>query len=396
MLHMMILCLLLCGCAGEKKDMNNQDTVRLMVTSDLHYLSKELYDPQSPMFQLLMSKNDGKLVEEGALILETLKQKAIEEKPDVLLLCGDITFNGELISLKEVSSVLKEIEDAGIPVLVTTGNHDIFYRSCMTYFGDVPGVTEDISDTAFAEVMGEYGYDEALYRDENSLSYIYALNESLWFLVLDANQVTSPCSIGGETLVWMDEKLAEAEEKGIQVITMCHQNILIQSEMMYQGYVLYNHETVEKILKSHGVYLCLSGHSHLQHTSVSDGLTDICNESIAVYPLQYGMIDVNPGQRTFNHELKTLGILNEESFDMFSKTVLRMVTAQVEENVEDPAVREKMIDYALRMNAAYFSGNREEMENLSQAEELSLWETYCGDSFWGMYLKNIISELEKS
>ena len=108
------------------------------------------------------------------------------------------------------------------------------------------------------------------------------------------------------------------------------------------------------------------------------------------------MIDVNPGQRTFNHELKTLGILNEESFDMFSKTVLRMVTAQVEENVEDPAVREKMIDYALRMNAAYFSGNREEMENLSQTEELSLWKTYCGDSFWGMYLKNIISELEKS
>lgn len=374
--------------------MSDKEPVKIMCASDLHYLSGQLYDPASEIFGKVLEKNDGKLIEEGAAILQALKEKALEEKPDVLLLAGDITFNGEMISLKEIASVLKEIEEGGVPVLVTTGNHDIYYSSCMTYFGDTPGMTDDISDAEFARVLGDFGYDEALKRDEKTLSYVYGLNDSLWFLVLDANALTSRGSIPNETLAWMDEVLGEAEEKGVTVIAMSHQNVLIQSSMMYMGYVLDNHTAVENILRSHGINLVISGHSHLQHTAECDGLSDICCESLSVYPLQYGLIDYNPGTREFTHELAKLGILEQESFDRFEETVLRMVSAEAEKASEDEAVQKEMKDFAVRINAAYFSGDHEKIRSLMHENGRNLWETCGADSFWAAYIRNIFSEVD--
>lgn len=386
------------GCTARRTDnMNNtgtKDRIRIMVTSDLHYLSEQLYDPASPVFKLLLSKNDGKLVEEGKTILYALKERALIEKPDALLLCGDITFNGEMISLREIRSVLEEVEAAGIPVLVTTGNHDIYYSSAVTYFGDQPERTEDISDVEFAEVMAPFGYEEALYRDEKTLSYIYALQEDLWFLVLDANALTSRGSIPSSTLLWMEEVLNRADEAGAQAIVMSHQNILIQSPMMYLGYVIDNHEAVEHILQNHQVYLSVSGHSHLQHTARSGGLYDICNESLSVYPLQYGLIDVNLAEREFIHELIPLGVLEQESFDRFAETVLRMVIPTVENTDADSVAQAQMSEYAIAVNAAYFSGNRAKMNSLKDENGRKLWHQYAPDSFWAAYIENIFSELE--
>ena len=372
--------------------MNDTNHVRIMAASDLHYLSKQLYDPQSPVFEKLMSTNDGKLAEKTDEILGALKAAALREKPDVLVICGDLTFNGELVSLNEVAESLQEVEEAGIPVLVTTGNHDIAYRMAMTYFGDEPEYTQSISSNTFADVMGAYGYDEALYRDETSLSYMYALNESCWMLVLDANSTDSPCAIGGDTLIWMDEVLSKAEEAGASVIVMSHQNILIQSQMMYMGYVLNNHDAVENILRSHGVFLCLSGHSHLQHAAEKDGLCDVCNESVCIWPLQYGMFDVDLSNRTFTHALTSLGIDQEEAFEVFTQTLLRMTSANVKEAVDDPALQKEMTDYAIAMNAAYFSGNAQKVRELANEKGRELWETYGASSFWSLYMKNIIEE----
>ena len=398
MIKAFLICLsLLCtdGCAAKGvKEMSDKETVKIMCASDLHYLSEELYDPASAIFAEVLEKNDGKLIEGGSAILQALKEKALEEKPDVLLLAGDITFNGEMISLKEIASVLKEIEEGGVPVLVTTGNHDIYYSSCMTYFGDLPQMTEDISDAEYAEVLGAFGYEEALKRDAKTLSYVYELNDHLWFLVLDANSLTSRGSIPGETLSWMDEVLSESEEKGITVIAMSHQNVLIQSEMMYMGYVLDNHSAVENILRDHGVNLVISGHSHLQHTAESDGLTDICCESLSVYPLQYGLIDYNTGSREFTHKLATLGILEQESFDRFEETVLRMVSAEAEKASDDEAIQKEMEEFAVQINAAYFSGNHEKIRSLMNENGRTLWETYGSDSFWSLYIRNIFSEVD--
>jgi 3',5'-cyclic AMP phosphodiesterase CpdA len=196
---------------------------------------------------------------------------------------------------------------------------------------------EQIYPQAFAEVMGPYGYEDALYRDEASLSYVACLADDLWLLTLDANVPEQRGYITADTLEWAEPLLAQAQKEGIRVVVMSHQNVLIQNSMMYNGYVIHNHEAVEHMLKKYGVSMVMSGHSHLEHTAVSEGLTDICSESLAVYPLQYGMITLAASDHGFLYEKKKLGILEQESFERFAETVERMVSDIVNDAAHDEA-----------------------------------------------------------
>ena len=385
------------GCAAHEREesepVNTKEEVRLMAATDLHHLSETLYDSSSEIFAKLMATNDGKLFEESTAILEALKERAIEEKPDALLLAGDLTFNGELVSLKEIAQVLAQVEAAGIPVYVIPGNHDINYAYACEYFGNEAKPVEQISPQAFAEVMGPYGYEDALYRDGASLSYIASLADDLWLLTLDANVPEERGYIPAETLTWAEPLLAKAQEERIRVVVMSHQNVLVQNSMMYNGYVINNHEAVEHMLKKYGVTLVMSGHSHLEHTAVSDGLTDICSESLAVYPLQYGMITLAASETDFIYEKKKLGIKEQESFDRFAETVERMVVSIVNEATQDETERACMTEFAIALNAACFSGDRQSAEDLADEAGRRLWRQKAGDTFWGYYIENIFAEM---
>ena len=392
---LMVLFTLLSGCAEEV----NQDTVstsgevKLMAATDLHYLSETLYDENSMIFRQLKESNDGKLFEESTAILEALKEKTIREKPDALLLSGDLTFNGELVSLKEMAKVFAEIEEAGIPVLVISGNHDICYGGAASYFGDKAEIVTQITPEMFADVMGSYGFSEALHRDPSSLSYVYELKDDLWLMVLDANMPGYTGTVLPETMTWAEPLLAEAMEKEIHVIVMSHQNFLPHNSMMYNGYVINNHEALAHMLRKYGVQLSLSGHSHMEHTAVSEGLTDICSESLAIYPLQYSVITI-PGDRDgYTYEKKKLGILEQESYDRFAGTVFRMTPEIVGQATDDPSEQAVMTEYAAALNAAYFSGDYEKVRLLADDPARKLWQEKAGDSFWGYYLENIFTEI---
>ncbi len=387
---------MICFCSAcseniQEEEMDREE-VSLMVTTDLHHLAKELYDENSPIFHTLMETNDGKLFEKSTEILEALKEEAIAVHPDALLLTGDLTFNGEMVSLLEVKKAMEEVEAAGIQVLVIPGNHDISYRYAMRYFGSDPEPVDRISSEQFAEVMGQFGYEEALYRDEKTLAYVYPVTDDFWILTLDANTVENYCRIPEETIAWMETVLKEAQEKGITVVAMSHQNVLIQSTMMYQGYVISNYEEVSALLKKYGVFLALSGHSHLQHTAVSDGLTDICSESIALYPLQYGMIKIRADRKSFDYERAKLDLFEQEADDRFIETVLRMTEQTVKDTGADEAEQAEMVKYASAMNTAYFTGDEPEIHKLENAEGRNLWKKYAAGTFWQQYIENIVEE----
>ena len=376
----------------ESSEMNHSEEVRLMAATDLHHLSKTLYDEESEIFAQLMASNDGKLSEESGAIVQALKERAIEEKPDALLLAGDLTFNGELVSLNELADVFAEIEEAGIPVLVISGNHDINYSGAASYFGNEAQPVSRISPEEFAAVMGPYGFEEALYRDPSSLSYVSEIREDLWLLVLDANVPYEPGSITAKTMAWAEPLLSKAQDRGVHVIVMSHQNVLIQSNMMYNGYVIHNHDPLEHMLRTYGVTLALSGHSHLEHRAQSGGLIDICSESLALYPLQYGMITLAADGKSFAYEKKKLGILEQEAYDRFRETVLRMVRKPVEDATDDPLEQECMTEFAAAMNSAYFSGDYQKVRSLASEKGRTLWQEKAGDTFWGIYLENIFAE----
>lgn len=380
----------LCGCHKEVIE-DKYEGINIMVFTDLHYLSKSLYD-DGAIFKKLLETNDSKLIERDEEILAWLVDEAIKNKPDVVCMAGDITFNGEVVSLLEVKNKIKEIEDAGIPFLIVPGNHDISYGHAYSYIGDTYEKVDEINQTIFLDNMKEFGYEDAIYKDEASFSYAYEVNEDNWILALDANTEGKIGTLLDETIEWAEEVLKEVSEKGIRVTVLAHQNVLKQNDTIYQGYVMDNHERVERLLKKYGVKLVLSGHSHIQHTSVSGELTDICNESVAVYPLSYGSVKLDA--EGYEYSKVAFDDYREEAIERFDENTSGNLFKTLDNYEIDDNIKEEMIQFAKEFNRASFTDDIEALKALKNDERLAYWEKYAKKAFLYEYMHEKLSSIE--
>ena len=183
---------------------------KLVLATDLHYQSARAGDG-GPAFQLFVERSDGKVIQYLPELLEAFLDEVIEEKPSALVLSGDITMNGERMNHEELAGRLARVQDAGVQVLVIPGNHDINNGHAAVYYGAEKESVDSIDGEDFYEIYRRYGYDQALSRDSSSLSYVYALDEKNWLLMLDSCQYEPENKVEGRikdsTLAWMDEQL---------------------------------------------------------------------------------------------------------------------------------------------------------------------------------------------
>lgn len=381
-------CMVLSGCTAAAQNVKNAgSSLTILQATDLHYLSPSLHD-DGAKFKSLMANGDGKMSEYSVDILNALVEKVLNEKPDVFLLSGDLTFNGERVSLQEVKTALQKIEAAGIPVCVIPGNHDIAYPYAYSYHGDTAVQVSNVSQQDFQDLMKEFGYEDGIARDASSFSYVYPLSKDVWLLAMDANTEADPGDISEETLVWIKQQLQKASQQNIHVITMSHQNVLKQNERLYNGYVIEDYEAVNTILKQYGVTLNLSGHSHLEHVAIEDGLTDACTESIALYPIQYGQVAWY-GDGNFEYTHQSLGILqakSEERFDGLMRVKIEESLASL--SVSDE-IREEMVQFSMEVNRKYFTGDTEGIKALFDQPGWQLWQKYGSDTPRYRYLDSI-------
>ena len=153
---------------------------RLMLVSDLHYMSASTHDDGKAFWNMVKS-DDGKAHQYSEQLLDALAARALEEKPSALVLSGDITLNGEKENHLELAKKLKEIQDGGVPVVVIPGNHDIQNHNAAVYFGEKKETAEYLtSGDDFYEIYHSFGYDQSPNRDPASLSYVYPVDPWHW------------------------------------------------------------------------------------------------------------------------------------------------------------------------------------------------------------------------
>lgn len=388
-----LLCLIfIFNCFGCAQEVVKSDEVTLMVCTDLHYLSSSLYD-DGDIFHKLLESNDGKLIERNKEILDWLVEESIKNKHDVFCMTGDITFNGEVVSLLEVKEELLKIEEAGIPVLVIPGNHDISYGYAHSYLGSNYEKVDEVNQEIFLEEMKEFGYEEAFSKDDRSFSYVYEVDEKNWVIGLDSNTEGNIGIVLQSTINWLETVLKEAKEKGIRVTVLSHQNILKQSDLIYEGYVIDNHEEIESLLKKYNVNLVLSGHSHIQHISKSDNLTDICNESVAIYPLSYNVIKLIDND--YEYSKVSLDKYSEEAMKRFDENTNRRLDESLSEIDAPKEVIEAMKDFIIEFNRSSFTDDKEALKRLKNDERRGYWKEYASDGFRYYYMSLILDGIEE-
>ncbi|MBP1552876.1 MAG: metallophosphoesterase, partial [Oscillospiraceae bacterium] len=115
---------MLTACGQNKADKKQE--VTLFHATDMHYLSQQLTD-NNEYFLEIIKAGDGKMTQYCEQICEAFTETVIEQKPDAVLISGDITFNCEKLSHEDFILKLRRIEQAGVDVIAIPGNHDMEY-----------------------------------------------------------------------------------------------------------------------------------------------------------------------------------------------------------------------------------------------------------------------------
>ena len=352
------------------------------VTADLHFLSRKLYD-EGEAFQMMMHTNDGKLTEYGDAIVDALIREVLRKRPNGVIIAGDMTFNGELESLKEITEKFRKVRDEGIPVYMIAGNHDISHRYARSYQGNqtLP-VRRTEPDDFFSETY-EFTKKDAVSSGPDSGSYLKQIGENLYLLGLDSNMPDTPDTVPPSVLSWAEEVLSGLPEAAA-VIGLTHQNVLRQNPFINRE--IRSCEDVAALYRRHGIRLNLSGHAHIQHISCQDGLTDICTECLMIDPLQYGILKIRPDEYSFTYENRELGILKEEAKQRFRETVSRMITYDLEKKELPSDTIQRMLETAYEPAYAIFSGRPADQQGILQSEGWQDWQKYAEDTFWYAFL----------
>ena len=365
---MAILLLAGIGCAEAGAE-NGNDEMRLIVATDLHYISPEICDFGS-YFTHMMDSADSKLTHYCEELSEAFLDEVIAEQPAALLLTGDLSFNGARESHAALADKLRRVEAAGVPVLVLTGNHDVYNRNAARFEGDSFTRLATCTSDDFRAVYRDFGIGEAICVDDDSLSYLYPLSDRIWVLMMDFNTAHDFCGVSEETLRWTEEQLARAKREGKTVLAAGHQNLFAHSAFV-SGYVIDGADGLSALLRAYEVPLFLSGHLHIQHWRTEDGLTEIATSALSVYPCQYGVLHMSPD--TLRYETRRVDVpawaaaqgMNDPvllEFPAYAAQVMNVHTGRETEG-ELKALgftekeRAEMIDYARELNRAYFSGD---------------------------------------
>jgi UDP-2,3-diacylglucosamine pyrophosphatase LpxH len=283
-----------------------------MVLSDLHYHDAEL-GTSGPAFERYLNK-DRKLLAESSEILGSAVDAISEAPADFVLVCGDLTKDGELINHQKVAENLRRIEESGKKVFVVPGNHDILNYEAFRYTEDKTEPVDHITAEDFARIYAEFGYAEAVDRDPASLSYVCEPVPGLWLLALDGcmygrnkpgHESTVDGALSVKTRDWMLKIMDQAAREEKPVIAMIHHGILEHfpgQAKYFRPYLLKNRKPIARDLIGQNVKVVFTGHFHAQDivregSGSQDPLYDIETGSLVTYPAAYREVVIDADQK---------------------------------------------------------------------------------------------------
>jgi hypothetical protein len=145
--------------------------LKLAVMSDLHYFAPSLLVHDGPAFRAYLAA-DPKLLVQSQAIVDEMVAEVKQAQPQIVLVPGDLTKDGERVNHLAVTNYLGQLEAGGAKVFVIPGNHDINNPDAFSYDGETKTPVPTITKDEFATLYQQFGYGEAVARDPNSLSYV--------------------------------------------------------------------------------------------------------------------------------------------------------------------------------------------------------------------------------
>ena len=253
--------------ASETEEASDE-TFTAIITSDLHYTDGEASGLVIPCM---------KQIDE---IAEALVAQVIDLHPDVFIMTGDNTNSGDRSSEKALAEKLSRITSAGIPVVLTTGNHDFNSSSPEDFRQNFRGLCQ------------------VLESDPHSLSYVTQAGPVI-LLAMDDSSLTlgREGRFSPETIAWLEEMLEKYQDKPVFFLT--HHNVILgKDDLSASSYHIHNPELLPLLLEKQ-VQLVISGHLHAQIITEEDGLYEIISSMPVSGNHRIGVLQIRSGECSY-------------------------------------------------------------------------------------------------
>ncbi len=261
-------------------------------------------------------------------MLEGLKIDLLAENVDILLISGDLSILGSRETHEDVARILSGIEETGVQVFITSGNHDVNNPDALriTENGSepIPWTTPE----EFKEIYADFGYTEGVMVHDESLSYMAYLDDDIALLSLDTAYYQNNAFLDHSAALgvivfslypWVDEALARAEADGHRVIAMSHHNFLRHYEVDrdLSNFMVNDEGQMLSQLTNAGVEVALSGHIHKSDTKTEElegkPFTGVVTTSLALYPHSYKILGFTDDRVGITTRLLPLPYSEEEN-----------------------------------------------------------------------------------
>lgn len=383
--------------AKPSGDVVDYPDARFAVISDLHYYDTSLGTSGSAFEEVLGS--DRKLLKETAALLTLAIDEILATDVEFVLVPGDMTKDGELVNHEAVAAELSRLTSAGIEVLVIPGNHDVNNPLSYRYEGDKTILVDNVSAEDFAEIYSACGYGDALYRDENSLSYVAEPVEGLWVLAIDST-LSENNQPGEEEIVegsmnqaqeqWVEQVLGEARAQDKAVICLMHHGVVEHwdgQSKLHSDYLIDDFPYVGKLLASYGVRAAFTGHYHAQDIAQADFgqsgvLYDIETGSLATAPSPLRVCELAGGTLAISStqlvdDLKPGTDFAEQASDFVFDTVKSEAFRTLRGYKVSEKDSEKIADFVSSAFVAHYSGDEDPADEPDfDTGELGLWSRF--------------------
>ena len=348
--------------------------VSMMVVSDIHVLDNSLWNHDNP--EIFYS--DPKMPEHSVELFDMAVERILQSRPDILLIPGDLTYNGELKSHQYVAEQLARIQAAGTKVFVVPGNHDVSKTNARDFSGEKAVRTDNLSAAGFEELYAAFGYGDAVMRLDNetdSLGYMVYPSDNLALIGLNTNPFTvgETKSQGGVTegaLAFLRECAERAlADEHTNILLMSHYPILehIDKEAMIGGSYVGNMkegmipaaEIHEHLTAAH-IHAVFTGHAHLNTITrvptANGDLYDISTGSLCAFPspIRHGLLNTETGGLILTGDEITK--YQQEGYErdtVLAKEALNTVVEKIYPKFEN---LKKMIDSDARLKLLFSGG----------------------------------------
>ena len=305
--------------AAEKpQDMN----LRIAVMSDLHYLSPDMIADTEDFEHALNS--DRKLLKESSAILNEMFERVRADKPDILLVSGDLTKDGEQECHAALAKQLQQLQQdiPGLKIYVINGNHDIRNYNAKNFnTADGKAVLatrtepEDfkrIYDFVYSDPTVIATFTPAEGNKAGGLSYVARPVEGLTVIAMDTCRYSSDnTSIGddehetsgaisADLEKWVIEQTTAAKARGDLVIGLEHHGLVPHFDVeptILPMYLVNGYERIAQEYADAGMSVVFTGHMHAvdiaaMTTAAGNTFYDIETGSALTYPCPVRFVDL--------------------------------------------------------------------------------------------------------